>query len=121
MDTHRLSPPGVPAMTRHIDRRLLLKSGAAASAAVGLGNLGFLSRLAPISADEAKLDPKVVRLDSGIEPLVQLIENTPRESLIEEVGNRVKKGLSYQEVLAALFLAGVRNIAPRPSVGFKFH
>jgi hypothetical protein len=108
-------------MTRHIDRRLLLKSGAAASAAVGLGNLGFLSQLSPVSADEAKLDPKVVQLDSGIEPLVQLIENTPRESLIEEVGNRVKKGLSYQEVLAALFLAGVRNIAPRPSVGFKFH
>src|SRR5439155_9389699 len=39
----------------------------------------------------------------------------------EEVGARVRKGLSYREVLAALLLAGVRNVQPRPHVGFKFH
>ena len=33
---------------------------------------------------------------------------------------RVRKGLPYRNVLAALLLAGVRNIQPRP-VGFKFH
>ena len=32
-----------------------------------------------------------------------------------------QKGLAYREVLAALLLAGVRNIQPRPNVGFKFH
>jgi hypothetical protein len=32
----------------------------------------------------------------------------------------VRRGLTYREVLAALLLAGVRNIQPRP-VGFKFH
>jgi hypothetical protein len=37
------------------------------------------------------------------------------------VAGRIHKGLSYQEVLAALLLAGVRNIQPRPNVGFKFH
>jgi hypothetical protein len=82
------------------------------------GNLG---RLPAVSADDATLDPKVVRLDSGIEPLVRLLEDTPRDRLLEEVGGRIKKGLSYREVLAALFLAGVRNVEPRPSVGFKFH
>ncbi len=86
-----------------------------------LGDLGFLSRLRPVSADEAKLDPKVVRLQPEIEPLVRLLEDTPRQRLLEEVAGRIKKGTSYQEVLAALLLAGVRNVQPRPHVGFKFH
>src|SRR5947208_7225638 len=33
---------------------------------------------------------------------------------------KIRGGLTYREVLAALLLAGVRNIQPRP-VGFKFH
>jgi hypothetical protein len=41
--------------------------------------------------------------------------------LLEEVAGRIQKGLSYREVLAALLLAGVRNVQPRPNVGFKFH
>jgi hypothetical protein len=44
-----------------------------------------------------------------------------RERLLEEVAGRIRRGLSYQELLAALPLAGVRNIQPRTSVGFKFH
>src|SRR5262249_12516737 len=90
-------------------------------ALVGVGEPGFLSRSGPVSAGEAKLDPKVVRLQPEIEPLVRLLEETPRNRLLEEVAARVHKGLSYREVLAALLLAGVRNVEPRPSVGFKFH
>src|SRR5262249_26649915 len=90
-------------------------------ALVGVGEPGFLSRSGPVSAGEAKLDPKVVRLQPEIEPLVRLLEDTPRNRLLEEVAGRIKKGLSYREVLAALLLAGVRNVQPRPNVGFKFH
>ncbi|MGD9854885.1 MAG: hypothetical protein AB7U20_08030 [Planctomycetaceae bacterium] len=108
-------------MALQITRRDVLLGGAAAGAAWGLGDLGFLNGLRPVSAAEAQLDPKVVRLDPSIEPIVQLLERTPRERLLEEVANRIKKGLSYRDVLAALLLAGVRNIEPRPSVGFKFH
>jgi hypothetical protein len=96
------------------DRRQFLCTAA-------LGGLGLLGKLPPVSAEEAKLDPKVVKLDPEIEPLVRLLEETPRDRLLEEVGDRIKKGLSYREVLAALLLAGVRNVEPRPSVGFKFH
>jgi hypothetical protein len=103
-------------MTAPLDRRDFL-----AASAVSAGSLAFLSGLPAVAADEAKPDPKLVRLDSGIEPLVKLLEETPRERLLEEVGARVKKGLAYREVLAALLLAGVRNIQPRPNVGFKFH
>ncbi len=103
-------------MTASTDRRSFLQT-----ASLGLGGLALLDQLPPVSADDSKVDPKLVRLDSGIEPLVRLLEETPRDKLIEEVAAKVKAGLSYQDVLAALFLAGVRNIQPRPSVGFKFH
>ena len=104
-----------------MNRRGFLQAAAAGGALLGAGDLGFLSRLRPVSAAEASLEPNLVRLDSGIEPTVRLLEDTPREKLLEEVAARVKKGLSYRELLAALLLAGVRNVEPRPSVGFKFH
>jgi hypothetical protein len=107
-------------MNVRTDRRRFLQATLAGSM-VGLGDLTFLSRLRPVSAEEAKLDPKVVRLQPEIEPLVRLLEETPRDRLLEEVASRVHQGLSYRDLLAALLLAGVRNVAPRPSVGFKFH
>jgi hypothetical protein len=94
---------------------------ATAGCAVGLGGLDFISGLPAVSAAETKLDPKVVRLEPGIEPLVRVLEETPRGKLLEEMADRIHKGTTYREVLAALFLAGVRNVEPRPSVGFKFH
>ena len=108
-------------MSTPINRRHFLHATAAGGAMLGLGDLSFLSRLPRVSAAEAKLDAKLVRLDPGIEPTVRLLEDTPRERLLEEVAARIKSGLSYREVLAALLLAGVRNVQPRPSVGFKFH
>ena len=108
-------------MTMHVTRREMLIGGAAASAAWGLGDIGFLRGMRPVSAAETELDPKVVRLDPSIEPVVRLLEESPRERLLEEVAGRIRKGLSYRDVLAALLLAGVRNVEPRPAVGFKFH
>src|ERR1041384_5088887 len=101
-------------------RRRFLKTAAATGALAGLGDLGFLSRLPLVSAAETRLDPHIVRFSPEIEPLVRLLEDTPRENLLEEIGARIRRGLSYRELLAALLLAGVRNIQPRP-VGFKFH
>ncbi len=86
----------------------------------GLGNLAFLAKLPRVSAAEAKLPPKLVQLHPDIEGLVRLMENTSRDRVIEEVATRIKRGTTYREVLTALFLAGVRNIQPRP-IGFKFH
>src|SRR5438067_393871 len=101
-------------------RRSFLKLTAGATCLGGLGGLSFLLRLPSVSADEAKLDPKIVRFHPEIEPLVRLLEDTPRERVLEEVASRIQHGLTYRELLAALLLAGVRNIQPRP-VGFKFH
>src|SRR5215475_12263527 len=102
------------------NRRQFLKTSAATTAVLGLGDLGFLSRLPQVGAAEAAMPTSVVRFSPEIEPLVRLLEDTPRERLLEEVALRIRRGLSYGEVLTALLLAGVRNIQPRP-VGFKFH
>jgi hypothetical protein len=101
-------------------RRSFVKAGAA-GALVGLGDLSFLAKLRPVSAEEAKLNPKAVQLRPEVEPLVRLLEETPRNQLLERVAEKIHQGTSYQEILAALLLAGVRNVQPRPSVGHKFH
>jgi hypothetical protein len=103
-----------------LPRRKFLQSTTVAGAALGVGGLGFLSHLPRVSAEEARPQPDMVRFGPEIEPLVRLLEEIPRERLLEEVGSRIQHGLKYQELLAALLLAGVRNIQPRP-VGFKFH
>ncbi|MGL4550424.1 MAG: hypothetical protein ACRC33_04490, partial [Gemmataceae bacterium] len=81
--------------------------------------LGFLAALPPADAAAPTL-PDAVRLRPDAERLVRLIEDTPRAALLEKVADRVRAGTSYQQLLTAVFLAGVRGIQPRP-VGFKFH
>jgi hypothetical protein len=103
-----------------LDRRSFLKTSSSAGALAALGNLGFLSRLPSVGAAEAVLAPRMVQFHSEIEPLVRFLEDTPRERILEEVAARIQRGLTYREILAALLLAGIRDIQPRP-VGFKFH
>lgn len=107
-------------MSLEPSRRGFLQTSAAYGA-LGLGNLGFLSQLRPLRADQTLADTRIVRFSPEIEPLVRLIEDSPRERLLEAVAERIRRGTTYREVLAALQLAGIRNVQPRPSVGFKFH
>ena len=110
---------GMP-ITRSMNRRAFIQRGAACAAVGGLTDLGFLSKLGSVSAAETTLKPRMVQLHREIEPLVRLLETTSRDRVIEEVASRIRRGLTYREVLAAVLLAGVRNIRPHP-VGFKFH
>jgi hypothetical protein len=107
-------------MTSPLNRRQFVGRTLTAGALAGLADLSFLHGLPRVSAAEAKLSPAVVRLSSEMEPLVRLIEETPRENIVEAVAARIREGTSYQQLLGAVFLAGVRGIKPRP-VGFKFH
>ena len=88
---------------------------------LGLGSATGPWKVPSVSADEAAPIPGVVQLRPEIEPIVRLLEETPRDKLLEVVAARIRAGVSYQEVVAALMLAAVRNVQPRPSVGFKFH
>src|SRR5262245_52875964 len=91
-------------------------------ALAGAGTFAFLEQLPPLSAQDVQTprQRERVRLQADIEPLVRVIEDTERDRLLEEIGRRIRSGTSYQEVLTAVMLAGVRGIQPRP-VGFKFH
>ncbi len=63
-----------------------------------------------------------VAFSSDIEPWVRMIESTDREKLLEKIALEIRGGrLGFQPFLSALFLAGIRNVQPRPNVGFKFH
>ena len=100
-------------------RRRFLQSTALGLGA-SLGDWPLLSTITPLSAAAMAVDPDVVRFRPEIEPVVRWIEETPRERIIEVAVDHLKKGLSYRNLMAGLFLAGIRNIKPHP-VGFKFH
>src|SRR5262245_13127622 len=102
-------------------RREFLKFAGVGGGTLSFANLAFLTRLPRVTAQETRVSPQLVKLDAAIEPLVRLIEDTPQSELLEKVSQRIRQGTSYQQVVAALFLAAIRNIQPRPSVGFKFH
>ena len=107
-------------MSRLHTRRQFIRTAATTSALVAGGELAFFSGLPRVSAKEAALDSNAIRFGDELEPLILLLEETPRDRLLEDVGARIRRDLTYQQLLAALLLAGVRNIQPRP-VGFKFH
>jgi hypothetical protein len=93
-----------------------------ASAVFGLGaGLGAEARaVTPATSAAMTVKPEAVKLRPEIEPVVRWIEETPRDRILNVAIEKLKGGLSYRELMAGLFLAGVRNIKPRP-VGFKFH
>ena len=104
-----------------LGRRQFLERLGATGCVLSLSELGCLTQLPRVSAAESKLPANAVVFDHDIEPLVRLLEDTPRDRVIEVFAAKIMSGTSYRDVLAALLLAGVRNVQPRPSVGFKFH
>ena len=104
-------------MFHPISRRRFVTGTAAAGAMTALGDFAFLGTLPAAAAEDRK---NIVPLAADIDPLVRLIEETSRDKLLEAVAVKVRAGTSYQQLLGAVMLAGVRGIKPRP-VGFQFH
>jgi hypothetical protein len=101
-------------------RRNLLKSMAGVGLASCLPDLGPLGAFSAAVASNNEVTPDVVQLHGAIEPLVRLIEETPREHCFDMASQELQRGTPYRQFLAALYLAGVRNVNPQPP-GFKFH
>ncbi len=104
-------------------RRRTFLTAASASAlglGAGLGSVDRLVGITPLRADDRAVTPDIVQLRPEIEPVVRWIESTPRATIFEKAVAELKNGLTYRQLLAGLFLAGIRNVKPRP-VGFKFH
>src|ERR1700730_13441118 len=73
-----------------------------------------------LSRADAEVTPDIVKFRPEIEPLVALIERTPRERCAEMAVEQLRNGVSYRQLLAALFLAGIANVNPGPP-GFALH
>src|SRR6266478_8288590 len=81
---------------------------------------GLLASPLLLSRADAEVTADAVQFRPEIEHLVSLIETTPRDKCAEMVVEQLRRGVSYRQLLAALFLAGVRNVNPRPP-GFALH
>jgi hypothetical protein len=107
-------------MNEGLRRRRFLQIASAVGLGSELGPWDSLRLITPLHAEETQVKPDMVKFRPEIEPVVRLLEEVPRERALEVAIAQLKKGLSYKNLLAGLFLAGIRNIKPRP-VGFKFH
>src|SRR5262249_48405796 len=107
-------------MDGNLRRRQFLQSASAFGLGAGLGSWAGLGAITPARGADLKVGPDGVQFRPKIEPVVRWIEETPRERALEVAIAHLKDGLSYRDLLAGLFLAGIRNIKPHP-VGFKFH
>jgi hypothetical protein len=56
-----------------------------------------------------------------VPPLLQMLEDSPRERLPGELVRMIRTGLPHEDLTTALFLATTRNVQPYPDVGFKYH
>ena len=101
-------------------RREFLKTSAGAGMLLGCATPVALGALAPNARKDAQVTPDLVRFTPDVEPIVRLIEETPREKCFDMMVEQLRQGLPYRNFLAALFLAGIRDVRPHP-LGFKFH
>lgn len=85
-----------------MDRRDFLAAAGSAATLTLAGTLGRTAR-------------------ADIHDLLSLLQDTPRSQIVERVVARIRSGTSYEDLLAALTLATVRNVSPYPDVGFKYH
>ena len=53
--------------------------------------------------------------------LLKWLEDSQRERIPREAVGMIRTGLRYEDLLAALSLAAVRNVQPYPDVGYKYH
>jgi hypothetical protein len=100
-----------------ISRRRVV-SGLASAAVCSAA--GALTSPLLIGREEAEVTPSLMKFRPEIEPLVALIERTPRDRCAEMLVDQLRQSVSYRQLMAALFLAGIRNVNPRPP-GFALH
>jgi hypothetical protein len=97
-------------------RRRFLQTVASA-ASLGLPNLPLLGELAVFGAEPP---PATLRFGADLEPVVRLIEETPRDKCVAVFLDQLRRGLSYRRFLAAVFFAGVRRHGSHHDV-YKIH
>ena len=95
-------------MSAQATRRSFLRS-TLVGVSVPFGDWAGLLPLSPITADDAQVTPDLVRFTPDIEPIIRLIEETPREQCPAMMIEQLRGGLPYRQFLAALYLANIRT------------
>src|SRR5262245_53056135 len=97
-------------------RRRFLRT-AVGTASLCLADGPVLSGLAAFGADPP---PEKVRFGPDLEPIVRLIEETPREQCVRVFVAELRRGLSYRRFLAASLFASIRKARSHHEV-YKIH
>jgi hypothetical protein len=72
--------------------------------------------ISPATANEVKVSPDLVRFGPDLDPLIKLIDETPREKCPAMMIEQLKQGLPYRNFLAALLLVNVGRGLDHPLV-----
>ena len=96
-------------MPERSTRRRFLQSTATVGAALGASDLAAFADLSPATPAETWVTPDIVRYSPDIEPTVRLMEDTPIEKCPEMLAEQLRRGASYRQLLAGLFLAALRG------------
>ena len=89
-------------MSHPVTRRRFLQAAA-------VGGLPTISSTAWARGGEAPPDPEPIRFGSDLEPIVRLIEETPREKCVAVLVAQLRAGLPYRRFLAAIYLTALRK------------
>lgn len=108
-------------MNDRLSRRAVLGRALVGGAALGMEHASLAASSRRGGAVPPQNKARATARPSRVEPLIRLLEETPRDQVVEAVAGKIRDGAGYPDVLAALLLAGVREVQPRPTVGYKFH
>src|SRR5262249_41771545 len=97
-------------------RRRFLQTVAGATAVTAVP-LPFLGELAVFGAEPP---PATVRFGRDIEPIVRLIDATPRDRCVAVFIDQLRRGLPYRRFLAAVYFAAIRRHLSNHDV-YKIH
>src|SRR6187401_2300759 len=97
-------------------RRQFLQATAGA-ATLCLADVAGLSGLAAFGAESIE---EKIRFGPDLEPIVRLMEETPREKCVPVFVGELKTGLPYRRFLAASLFAGIRRLHSHHEV-YKIH
>jgi hypothetical protein len=92
-----------------MNRRIFIHAAGATTLALGAGRALTHSDRVPSDGDRSVME------------LLELLTESPRESLPRILVGKIRAGLSSEALLAALSIAAVRSVQPYPDVGFKYH
>ena len=101
-------------------RRQFLNRTTLGATTASLGSLTALLPFSPATANDALITPDMVRFDATLEPLVRLMEVTPRDQCVPVFIEQLRRGLSYKHFLSALYLAALRRSKAHHTV-FRVH